>query len=95
MPSNTETLNKAFAEIFADIISKSSAASSVALNSASVAADANIYQARFSATDWSGQLLNYKLLSTGKLSTTPTWDAGALLNTIKADDRVIMTSNAA
>lgn len=93
--SNTETLNKAFAEIFADIISKSSAASSVALNSASVAADASIYQARFSSTDWSGQLLNFKLLATGKLSTTPTWDAGALLNTIKADDRVIMTSNAA
>lgn len=93
--SNTDTLNKAFAAIFADIISKSSAASSVALNSASVASDANVYQARFSATDWSGQLLNYKLLSTGKLSTTPTWDAGALLSTIKPDDRVIMTSNAA
>ncbi|HEU4777438.1 MAG TPA: PilC/PilY family type IV pilus protein [Telluria sp.] len=93
--SNTETLNKAFADIFADIISKSSAASSVALNSASVAVNANIYQARFSATDWSGQLLSFKLLDTGKLSTTPTWDAGAKLKDVDPDKRVIMTSNAA
>lgn len=91
--SDTATLNAAFANIFADIISKTAAASSVALNSQSVAAGAHVYQAKFSSGDWSGQLLDFALQSNGTLSAVPLWDAGKVINTINPNARVILTSN--
>jgi type IV pilus assembly protein PilY1 len=39
-----------------------------------------VYQAKFRATDWSGQLLAYKAdPTTGILATTPLWEAGSVL----------------
>ena len=91
--SDTATLNAAFANIFADIISKTSAASSVALNSQSVATDAHVYQAKFSSGDWSGQLLDFALQSDGSLGAVPLWDAGRVINGIAPAARVIITGN--
>jgi type IV pilus assembly protein PilY1 len=89
--SDPATLNKAFANIFADIIAKTSAASAVALNSQAVAAGAHVYQAKFSSGDWSGQLLDYGLGSDGSLVKPAVWDAGQKLNSQAPADRVILT----
>ena len=40
-----------------------------------------IYQAKFRATDWSGQLLAYPINSDGSIASTPTWEAGSGLTT--------------
>lgn len=90
---DTETLNAAFSKIFTSILEKTSAASSVALNSQSVPTDAHVFQAKFSPTDWSGQLLDYAIGKDGKLESSYRWDAGALLAAPDFDKRVILTSN--
>ncbi len=69
--SDTDTLNAAFSSIFGDIIQKSAASSAVALNSQSVPNGAHVYQAKFSPTDWSGQLLDYALVN-GVPAASPT-----------------------
>lgn len=82
---NPATLQSAFQRIFADIIAKTSAASSVALNSQSVAVGAHVFQARFSSGDWSGQLLKLAFRERTENGRTysvldqevPVWDAGA------------------
>jgi type IV pilus assembly protein PilY1 len=89
--NDTATLNAAFADIFTDIISKTSAASAVALNSPSVAVNAHVYQAKFSSGDWSGQLVDLPLSTTGTMGAA-LWDAGQVLNTIAPTSRVIITS---
>lgn len=89
--TDTATLNSAFATIFNDILSKSSAASSVALNSQSVVNGANVFQAKFSSADWSGQLLNYPIQPNGTLGSA-VWDAGQLINGLIPTSRVILTS---
>jgi type IV pilus assembly protein PilY1 len=89
---DTATLNTAFSAIFSDIIAKTAAASAVALNSQSVAANAHVFQAKFSSGDWSGQLLDYTLAATGKLTTPAGWDAGQKINTQAPTSRVIITS---
>lgn len=90
--SDTATLNAAFSRIFSDIIAKTSAASSVALNSQSVAVGAHVFQAKFSSGDWSGQLLDFALLASGALASTPSWDAGQVLNGQDSGSRVIITT---
>lgn len=90
--NDTATLNSAFARIFSDIIAKTSAASSVALNSPSVAVGAHVYQAKFSSGDWSGQLLDVAIQSDGSLASSAAWDAGQLLATRDSTTRVIVTS---
>jgi type IV pilus assembly protein PilY1 len=75
--SSAETLQSAFQAIVADIQAKTSAASSVALNTGSWTTGSAIYQAKFNSGDWSGTLVNYGVSATGAVNTTPTWDAGA------------------
>lgn len=89
---DTATLNTAFSAIFSDIIAKTAAASAVALNSQSVAANAHVFQAKFSSGDWSGQLLDYTLNASGNLVTPVNWDAGQKINSQAPDSRVILTS---
>lgn len=89
--SDTATLNSAFSRIFADIMSKTSAASSVALNSQSLATGGNVFQARFSTADWSGQLLKLGFDAGGALQRAPLWDAGRLLAAPVAASRTIVT----
>ncbi len=93
--SDTATLNTAFANIFADIIAKTSAASAVALNSQAAAAGAHVYQAKFSSGDWSGQLLDYSLGANGALVKPALWDAGQKINSQLPNERVILTGKQA
>lgn len=85
------SLDAAFSRIFKDILEKTSAASSVALNSQSVPTDAHVYQAKFSSVDWSGQLLDYAIGDDGKLSATPVWDAGERSKLLDPAERVVLT----
>ncbi|HVL55461.1 MAG TPA: PilC/PilY family type IV pilus protein [Burkholderiaceae bacterium] len=84
------TLNETFARIFADIMSRTAAASSVALNSHSIHTGSRLYQARFSSADWSGQLLAVRINSDGSLGAID-WDAGQVLNSQAPGARVILT----
>jgi type IV pilus assembly protein PilY1 len=79
--SSADSLQRAFQAIVADIQAKTSAASSVALNTGSWTTGSAIYQAKFNSGDWSGTLINYAVTSTGAVATTPTWDAGAQVKT--------------
>ena len=75
--SSTESLQRAFQDIVGDIQAKTSAASSVALNTGSWTTGSALYQAKFNSSDWSGSLLNYAVASSGAVSANATWDAGA------------------
>ena len=75
--SSAASLQTAFQAIVGDIQAKTSAASSVALNTGSWTTGSAIYQAKFNSSDWSGTLLNYPVASSGAIGSTPNWDAGA------------------
>src|SRR6185369_3761758 len=79
--SSTESLQRAFQDIVGDIQAKTSAAASVALNTGSWTTGSALYQAKFNSSDWSGTLINYAVGSSGAISTTATWDAGAQIKT--------------
>ncbi len=65
-------LNKAFSEIDKTI----SSASAVAANSTKLATGTQVYQAKFSSTDWSGQLLAFNV-NTGNGALTPGWSGNS------------------
>ena len=69
--NSTDTLQRAFQAIVGDIQAKTSAASSVALNTGSWTTGSSLYQAKFSSSDWSGSLFNYPVSASGAVSTTP------------------------
>ena len=75
--SDASVLSNAFQTIVGDIQRKTSAASSVALNTGSWTTGSALYQAKFNSADWSGTLINYAVAGSGAVSTTATWDAGA------------------
>ncbi|MEO8836324.1 MAG: PilC/PilY family type IV pilus protein [Caldimonas sp.] len=77
--NSADTLQRAFQSIVSDIQAKTSAASSVALNTGSWTTGSALYQAKFNSSDWSGTLLNYPVAGSGAISATPAWDAGALI----------------
>jgi type IV pilus assembly protein PilY1 len=64
---------------FIAILSNASA-SSVATNSTSLQTGTTIYQARFNANDWSGQVLAFAVDTQGQIAKDPTWDAGQIVN---------------
>jgi Tfp pilus tip-associated adhesin PilY1 len=64
---------------FVAILSNASA-SSVATNSTSLQTGTTIYQARFNANDWSGQVLAFKVDEKGQIAKDATWDAGQIVN---------------
>jgi type IV pilus assembly protein PilY1 len=75
--SSADSLQAAFAAIVGDIQAKTSAASSVALNTGSWTTGSALYQAKFNSSDWSGTLLNYGVNGSGAINAAATWDAGA------------------
>ena len=91
--TNQATLIDALNQIFADILRRSGAASAVALNSSSLAANNWLYQAKFDI-GWSGRLLAYPINPvTGALAALPTWDAAPVLDAMDWDmDRAIITN---
>ena len=68
--SSADSLQRAFQDIVGDIQAKTSAASSVALNTGSWTTGSALYQAKFNSSDWSGSLLNYAVAGSGAISTT-------------------------
>jgi type IV pilus assembly protein PilY1 len=79
------TLVDALDQIFADILRRSGAASAVALNSSSLAANNYLYQAKFDI-GWAGRLLAYPIDPvTGALAAMPTWDAATVLDGMNWD----------
>jgi type IV pilus assembly protein PilY1 len=92
--SNPSALNASLERAFISILQTSSS-SSVATNSTSLNNGAVVYQARFNGTDWSGQLLAYKVSDTGAISGSSSWEAGDLLNKLGAANRTILTYDAA
>jgi len=77
--TDSATLTAQLDAIFADILRRSGAASSVTLNATSATTGSFLYQAKFNANN-TGQLLALPINPDGSLGTTPAWDAGNLLN---------------
>lgn len=88
--SNLTSLNATFNTIFADILTKTGSAASVATNSTNLKTESRVFQAKFSSADWSGQLLQYKLNDL----TNSEWDTGSKINSQTASSRVIITKGA-
>ena len=90
--ANKAELVAALDRVFADILRRSGAASSVALNSSSVSANNTLYQAKFDI-GWAGRLLAYGLDPTsGDLGASATWDAAGVLDALNFDsERRIIT----
>jgi type IV pilus assembly protein PilY1 len=85
------SLNAAFSTIFSNIAADAGASSSVAVNSGSLSTGSRIYQAKFNAVDWSGQLLSYDLNTLGVIGSNAVWDSGMLLKSPSATSRNIIT----
>lgn len=75
--SDQASLSSVFDTIFKDILAKSGSAAAVAANSSSSLTDAALFQAKFDANDWSGQLLRFELNNDGSINSSPTWIAGS------------------
>lgn len=88
--TNPGALEGALDRAFISVLQVSSA-SSVATNSTSLQSGSIVYQARFNANEWSGQLLAFGISTTGAIDPTPLWDAGQLLPAPNA--RTILTYN--
>ncbi len=88
--TNPGALEGALDRAFISVLQVSSA-SSVATNSTSLQSGSIVYQARFNANEWSGQLLAFGISTTGAIDPAPLWDAGQLLPVANA--RTILTFN--
>lgn len=94
---NPANLFAAMSTIFDAASTPDASASSVATNSTNLRIESRVYQAKFSSSDWSGQLLSYNLNSaTGDIASAAEWDAGALLKagSFTPSSRVILTKGA-
>lgn len=89
---NPAGLHAALAAVFDAASQPDTSAASVATNSTNLRIQSRVYQARFSSADWSGQLMQYQISTTGVLAANSEWDAGALLQS--AADRRIITKGA-
>ena len=78
---NPANLITAMAEIIDAASEPDASAASVATNSTNLQIESRVYQAKFSSADWSGQLLQYRILTNGTLGASSEWDAGAIVNT--------------
>lgn len=87
---NPANLAVAMRSIFDAASEPDASAASVATNSTSLQSKSRVYQARFSSADWSGQLLQYPISTSGLLGFSE-WDAGSVINGQNAGSRVIIT----
>lgn len=79
--SDEASLNAALSAVFNDVIVRSASSASVATNSAQFSAETSIFQARFTSSDWSGQLLRFQTdNATGAVDSHADWDSGQVLN---------------
>ncbi|OAI03997.1 hypothetical protein A1342_05545 [Methylomonas methanica] len=89
---NPGTLFTALSTIFDRASTPDASAASVATNSTNLQIQSRVFQAKFSSADWSGQLLSYRINTSGVLSATAEWDAGSVINSQNyLTGRVILT----
>jgi len=92
--TNPAELVTSLSSVFIDVSQQVSSSASTAANSQRIDTGTLIFQARFSSTDWSGQLLAITAdVSTGLLSDTPAWDARDKLDAITWDSREIISND--
>ena len=89
---NPANLAKALSSVFDRASQPDASSSSVATNSTNLKVKSRIFQAKFSSADWSGQLISYKINTSGTLGVTEEWDAGQIINS--QSSRVIITKGA-
>ena len=96
--ANSSQLTAAFQDALADIDAKNSSGStaSVSFNTTTLTGSSAVYLAQFNykSQRWSGDLLSFSLNSTnGNVSSTPSWTAAAMLDTLSAPvtSRTIIT----
>lgn len=88
------SLIQAFNNAIASISGRTSSASSVATNSTRLQTNSKIYQARFTTTEWAGDILAYNLNATTGEVTTLAWNAADLLPS-EADRNIYMSTGVA
>ncbi len=83
---NPAGLERAIGTVLKESLAEPSSSSAIATNSTRLDADTFVYQARFKATDWSGQVLAYPILDGNPAATPPVlpgslgtlaWDAAS------------------
>jgi type IV pilus assembly protein PilY1 len=89
---NPAGLDLAIGSALKESLGDASSSSSIATNSTRLDTDTFVYQGRFKATDWTGQVLAYPVTSTGGLGTLA-WDAGLLAKYPAVTDRRTYTYN--
>lgn len=88
---NPAGLDLAIGSALKESLGDASSSSAIATNSTRLDEDTFVYQARFKATDWSGQVLAYPLTEAGVGALA--WDAGLLAKYPAETDRRIYTLN--
>lgn len=74
--ADTLAIQSKFKSLLQNVLSRTSSAAAVAVNSRSLNTSTTIYQAKFvSEPQWSGDLLAYAVDANGNVSSTPTWSA--------------------
>ncbi len=90
---NPQDLIDSLREAISDIATKNPvAAAAVAVDSASIIGGGFVYQGKFDSTYWSGELYSYAITTDG-ISTTPAWNAQALLDASGYSTRIAVTYN--
>lgn len=77
---------------FNEILSRENSGSAAAATSSTLDTTGRAYRARFDNSDWSGDLLSFKLVG-GVLSKDPEWAAGSVINAQTSTNRVIITKD--
>lgn len=77
--SNPTEFADSLTGVLSDIADRVGSAASPALNSGSIGNDTHLYQAKFSSSDWTGQLLAFPVSQTGSLG-SPSWDAAVQIS---------------
>lgn len=90
--SNAASLNSALNSALKSIRQQISSASAVSANSTRIQNDTLVYQARYNTTDWTGELLAYKVKEDGALGDLA-WRTSSQGKFKKSDERNIFTFN--
>lgn len=93
--TDSATLNSALGNVFQSIMSMTSSISAVTLNTGYISNGTDVYQARFNSSDWSGDLLDIPLTSSGGLPSnivqSANWRAAVTIGNTSYSNRVILT----
>ncbi len=95
--SNPLGLDQALDRTFTAIL-ETAAASAVTTNSTSIRTNSRLYQARFNANGWSGQLQSYVVAENGTVANASEWDASVILRSLvgsSSDYRTLITYGSA